>query len=181
MSSKQELRAELKARLRQELSSEVYAQRSALIYHQLLEHPLWLESYRVGLYMPLPEEPDLRFLLEDEEHELYLPRVLGQETMEFYPYAGPESLTRSGSFGLWEPKQGYAAVDPQQLDLLVIPALGFDAEGFRLGRGKGYYDRYLSRSSAAALGVCMLRAPLPTLPREAWDLPMDDVLFATEL
>ena len=108
---------------------------------------------------------------------VYLPRVLGEEEMAFYPFVSWDSLERSRSFGLYEPTLDHKAVAPEQLDLLIIPALAFDSEGYRLGRGKGYYDRYLAQTKARRIGVSFGLLRPRHLPTEPWDLPMDRVYY----
>ena len=136
---------------------------SRSIVAQLAQHPLWLEARRVALYSALPDEPSLQALIEGtSDKELFLPRVLDGETMAFYPFVGSHAL---------EP------VDPRSLDLIIIPALAYDASGYRLGRGKGYYDRYLATTPAHRLGVTFGLRRIEALPHDPWDLPVEEVLY----
>ena len=98
--------------------------------------------------------------------------------MDFFAFAGWQELEQSGSFGIYEPRhKADGAVDPATLDLLVIPALAYDQAGYRLGRGKGYYDRYLSRCPhASRIGVTFALRPIACLPHDPWDLPVEAVL-----
>lgn len=174
---KQALRQQLRQLSRTELTDALRQQGSASVRAQLQEHPLWQAARHIGLYMALPDEPDLSPLLEQASGKnFYLPRVLDGERMAFYPYLPGQVLERSASFGLLEPALGAEAVAPEELDLLVIPALGYDTRGYRLGRGKGYYDRYLAQTSAHRLGVTFALLPLQALPADPWDLPVEAVL-----
>lgn len=178
MQDKASLRKELRARSKTALTEALRSRGSASIVEQLLQHPLWQSAKRIGLYMALPDEPSLTELLERAtDKELFLPRVLDGETMAFYAYAPEQALERSASFGLLEPRLDGVEVDPQRLDLLVIPALAYDRAGYRLGRGKGYYDRYLTRTAARRLGVTFGLLRFDSLPHDAWDLPVEDVLY----
>ena len=67
------------------------------------------------------------------------------------------------------------------IDLAIVPGMGFDSEGHRLGRGKGYYDRLLTRMPAAHLtGLCFPFQMLPEVPHEAHDINMENIIFGCE-
>ncbi|WP_117237457.1 5-formyltetrahydrofolate cyclo-ligase [Thermus sediminis] len=134
----------------------------------------WLRKGGFGnilLYHPLPCELDLTPLVEGYPARYYLPKV-GGEGLTVHPF-GPLA---PGPFGLLEPTT--EAVDPKVLDLVLVPGLAFDREGFRLGRGRGYYDRFLASVEAATLGAVPQALLLPRLPRDPWDVPVG--FLATE-
>ena len=174
------LRRELRALSREHLTDELRLTGSASIISQLRQHPLWQQAQHVALYAALPDEPNLRTLIDEvaTTKQVYLPRVLDGETMDFFAFSGWQELEQSGSFGIYEPRhEADGAVDPATLDLLVIPALAYDQAGYRLGRGKGYYDRYLSRCPhASRIGVTFALRPIACLPHDPWDLPVEAVL-----
>lgn len=136
-------------------------------------------SYRtIGLYMPMEDEVDLCPLfavLEGEGKELYLPRVMDAERIAFYRYHAGDTLETNGAFALREPAPSeYPA--PDRLDVLIVPALHF-YKGYRLGRGKGYYDRYLAEHPAThTIGVTLGVLGETPIPIDTWDIPMDYVL-----
>jgi 5-formyltetrahydrofolate cyclo-ligase len=84
-----------------------------------------------------------------------------------------------GPYGVWEPvaKQ---CVEAQDIDLVIVPGLAFDKRGRRLGRGKGYYDRFLKRlpAKAASIGLAFDFQILPLIPATATDVNVDKVIFA---
>ncbi len=123
------------------------------------------------LYHPLPLELDLTPLLERYPARYYLPKVAG-EGLSVHPF-GP---LVPGPFGLMEPAT--SAVEPEVLDLVLVPGLAFDLEGFRLGRGRGFYDRFLASVAAKTVGVAPEALLLPRLPRDPWDVPV--AYLATE-
>ena len=79
-----------------------------------------------------------------------------------------------GAYGILEPT-GTEVVGPGGVDLVLVPARGFDREGNRLGRGAGFYDRYMSQPSfrATRCGIAFAAQVLPRVPCEAHDLPVE--------
>lgn len=105
-----------------------------------------------------------------------LPKVTGDGTMAIIPYAGPLSLAPSSDFHIMEP-QGDAYADCSQIDLAIIPGIAFTPDGKRLGRGKGYYDRFLTAyPDLYKIGLCFPFQLLPDLPVSIHDVMMDEVV-----
>ena len=89
----------------------------------------------------------------------------------------PETKLVKAPFGMEEP-QDSPEVDPAQLDLIIVPGLAFSPEGYRIGFGGGYYDRFLPKTQGVTVGVCYSQF-VRGLPKDTWDIPVDYVL--TEL
>lgn len=89
-----------------------------------------------------------------------------------------ERLKRS-SYGIWEPLKKIP-VPLSKLDAVVIPGVAFDKQGNRLGRGKGYYDRFLKRLAPKTyrVGLAFDSQILPSIPLSDHDLAVDKVIFA---
>ena len=89
---------------------------------------------------------------------------------------------RDGSYGILEPREGLALGDPEALDLVLVPGRAFDRSGGRLGRGKGYYDGFLSRlrpresGGPCKLGVAFACQIVESVPVEVRDVRMDAVV-----
>ncbi len=144
-------------------------------------HPRFAAARSALLYWPLPDEPDTRPLLHRyaRQKALYLPVVVGQD-MEIRQYTADAALHR-GAFGIMEPLSE-ADVPPQSVDVdfVLVPGTAFDAERHRLGRGAGYYDRFLPRlPHAFKLGICFPFRLQSAVPHESHDIPMDAVLTLT--
>ncbi len=86
----------------------------------------------------------------------------------------PDDLTL-GSFGILEPKNPIP-FSKEEIDFVIVPGIAFDKEGFRLGYGKGYYDRFLCDISPYKLGVCQKEFYVGTLPHSKYDIKMDSVM-----
>ena len=130
---------------------------------------------RLGVYAAIAGEPDLSTLHEKcPELELCYPLTGAEGAMEFHSVPTPTTLKR-GNFGVCEPVvELHRQVAPRELDALLCPGLGFTRCGLRLGRGGGYYDRYLSRldSDTPKLGVCFPQVVLEFIPAESHDMVM---------
>jgi 5-formyltetrahydrofolate cyclo-ligase len=98
--------------------------------------------------------------------------------LSFFPDGGEDGWVR-GKYGLLEPRVSPGAVGLRSgFDLVVVPGMAFDAMGRRLGKGYGYYDRFLSglAGSAVTVGLAFSRQLLPEVPVDAWDVPVDAVV-----
>ena len=98
------------------------------------------------------------------------------DAMRFYDYA-PGELCR-GAFGIAEPSVAERPCDPAEIDFIVVPGVAFTAAGARMGRGRGYYDKYLSQSGFRGVkaGVCYAHQLVVELPVELHDVFMDYVV-----
>lgn len=88
------------------------------------------------------------------------------------------SQLRRGAFGFLEPPEDAPVME--EPEWAVVPGLAFDREGFRLGRGGGYYDRWLTGSGCRTIGLCRPERLLDRLPRDQWDMPVDTVITGVE-
>jgi len=137
----------------------------------------------VGFYWPLAGEYDARgavaiWLAADAGHEASLPIIKERGTpLEFHAWT-PETAMKIGHHKIAEPTSGRVVLP----DLLFVPCVGFDADGYRLGYGGGYYDRTLaawpSEKKPITVGIAYEACRLQTLEREAHDIPLD--LIVTE-
>jgi len=172
---------------------------AACVHQRLLDLPIFASSKTVACYLSLPSELDtiplVQHILSDETKKLYVPhvdaesydmrmiRVESQEDLDtFTPnkwgilQAPSESLSRRAD-----------ALDETRLDLIVVPGLAFDIEGHRLGRGKGYYDRFLGKCEEVCktqgrphpylVGLAFAEQMVDKVPVESHDRLLDCVLY----
>lgn len=171
--TKKELR-KLIAEQKQRYSIRQTTEWSSSLFQKLEDHPLFVQADTILLYHSLPDEVNTRSFIERwyPQKRIVLPMVKGNE-LEFRYYEGKESL-QAGAFGIEEPR-GKVVQDLNEITLSIIPGVAFDRNGNRLGRGKGYYDRALSRLNSHNIGVCFHFQLLPHIPTETTDHPMHEV------
>ena len=108
------------------------------------------------------------------QKKVAVPRCIpGEIDMEFFFIQGEEDL-EPGMFGVLEPVPGRCdMVTDFSRGLCIVPGLSFDAEGFRLGYGKGYYDRFLAKFQGTTVGLCYSNCTQWRLPHGRYDRPVD--------
>ena len=94
--------------------------------------------------------------------------------MELREYNNDNDL-RIGYFNILEPC-GKPFFNYEEIDVAIIPGMGFDKTGNRLGRGKGYYDRLLPQIPAPKVGICFPFQLIEEVPAEAFDFRMDTII-----
>ena len=135
----------------------------------------------IALFAPLADERPINIKDLKKYCRITLPKVdttADCPLMEFYPHA-PENLS-IGAYGISEPTAS-RPVSAEQIDIAIIPGVAFTRDGYRLGRGKGYYDCYLSRKEfrAETIGICFDHQLLATLPIEPHDRCVNMVVTAS--
>ena len=150
---------------------------STAIFSAVERLPEFRTARTVAMFAALADEPATEEVLErwSATRQVVLPRVEGA-SMRFYA-CRPGTL-RFGAFGILEP-QGEEECPPERIDLIICPGVAFTEDGRRLGRGKGYYDRYLSLPMFRAyrVGVCYAHQIVAELPVEKHDVRMDLVVY----
>jgi 5-formyltetrahydrofolate cyclo-ligase len=178
---KEALRATLRARRRAVTPEEALRageQAAALLMAYLAAHPVEHPLAYALLYAALPGEVDtapLDAVLRARGVAVAYPRVVGPRQLLLH-LATPEELQPS-RHGIREPDAAAPVLPPARVDLLVVPGLAFDAAGFRLGFGGGYYDVLLSQApEALSCGLCHPFQLLDRVPAEPHDARVDLVI-----
>ena len=170
---KKELRAQIKA-LKKQHTKEQLLEQSEQIMAKLERHPDFIKAERVMLYSALPDEVQTQAFLEKWhlKKQIILPTVVGDDIIpvEF----GKDTTFAVGDFNILEPQnEPYTG----NFDLIVVPGVAFDRQGNRIGRGKGYYDRFLqSMPFIKKIGVCFDFQKVESVPAEAHDVVVDIVV-----
>ena len=151
----------------------------AFALHQALDGNKLLRNAQIVMaYCALPDEVPLEPLFQkwiDEGKSILLPRVVSDTTMQIHHYTAPNQL-EVGAFGIMEPT-GEIFTDYAKIDVVIVPGMAFDKQGHRLGRGKGYYDRFLSLCPQTyKIGICYPHRLLDQVPVDAHDILMDAIM-----
>lgn len=172
---KQSIRQILKAR-RKALSKLQLTKNSTVVVKRLKSHILSKKKpLNCAIYLPFDNEVDLtELLLTASAHQFFIPSIRGQN-MQFHQYQA-ELPIKSHRFGMQQPAFIDNHIEPQ-LDICLMPLLGFDNSGNRLGMGGGFYDRYFSENKHCQLiGVAHQCQQYPTLPTEDWDIKLQQII-----
>jgi len=175
-------------RARTAFAGGVRAAAERTIVDSLGELPVFRRGARIAMYLPMRGEVDLRPAIEAAWRRgvaVFVPSIVNRRRgrMAFVPWT-PGSARRRNAYGIEEPAAAAARVPALQLDAVVLPVVGFDRRGNRLGMGAGYYDRALRRRLDAArrwrrprlIGVAFACQELERILVSPWDVPLDLVI-----
>ena len=180
MKNKPEIRKEI---LRKTGSQEPGARRKKdrIIEKRLLALPEYKKAKTAAFYHSYGSEVNTHTLIEKalaSGKRVVIPAITGDD-LEFREIKGCEGELAKGLCGIMEPGDGSAGPFPKdRIDLIVVPGVAFTREGARLGRGKGFYDRFLKALPAGVKKIalaydCQIVDSIPTAPH---DVPVDIVL-----
>lgn len=173
--SKSDIRKQIKSLVRK-LSAEQRRCEAERLLRLIAEEPNFQSAQRVLIYNPLPDEIDVLPILHKykAQKQFFMPVVADDNTLKILPYTDEQKI---GAYGIGEPV-GTEFIDISTIDLVIVPGVGFTADGYRLGRGKGYYDRLLSGAKTYKIGVCYTCQIEPGIVEtvEPHDVKMDKML-----
>ncbi len=173
MIEKKELRANIKA-LKKQHTKEQLLEQSEVILSKLENDDDFKKARIVMIYSALPDEVQTHAFLEKWRYrkKIILPTVVGDDIIPVELAA--DTTFAVGDFNILEPQNepytgGY--------DLIVVPGVAFDRNGNRIGRGRGYYDRFLCKYlNVRRIGICFDFQLVDEVPTEPNDIKMDKVI-----
>lgn len=163
---------------RRALSEEAQRQASLAVLGRVRAFAPYGRAHSVMAYMACRGELDLLPVILDvlsQGKTLLLPRCEGPGAMTARRVTELSQLI-PGAYGVMEPQADCEAVDPEEIDLILVPGTAFDASGGRLGQGGGYYDRFLAGTKALRVGVCHDFALAERVPAQAHDVRMNCII-----
>lgn len=190
---KQELRKEIRNRKRQ-FSQDQLGELSLSAISKLRKHPKVMAAHTLLLYYSLPDEVNTHEWIDElvaEGKRVLLPVVVNDKDMVIREYTGKHDLAE-GSFHIMEPIGKLFPIEKYpEIEVAIIPGMSFDDTGHRLGRGKGYYDRFLTKlrgmeethgerkeadgTEVYKIGICFGFQKLQEIPFENHDILVDEV------
>lgn len=180
---KQEIRAEYKQK-RRAIPPDVKEMRDEAIRAALEAMPVYQKAPWLLCYVSLADEVDTKRLIEDAlaaGKRVCVPISLPETyTVDFYEIRSLEELV-PGTYGVLEPdpKRSRKVTFFPRSAVCIVPGLVFDAEGFRLGYGKGYYDRFLQQYHGVKIGICYEEMTVKLLPHGYYDRPVHWLVHET--
>ena len=176
---KNELREESK-KYRREMSKEDKAERDLRIRRRFQTIYQYPNAKTILCYTSKAIEVDTYGIIKDAfdaGKQVAVPRCVdGTRLMDFYLIRSFDDLEK-GSFGVMEPIVSKCELLTDfSSSICVVPALGYDLDGYRLGYGAGYYDRFLSNYTGLKVGIIYAACVKPRLPRGRYDVPVNLLL-----
>ena len=174
--SKIDLRRSL-LKTRRALPPEIWREQSDRLCAHLQNSPQFIQAHTILAYTSFRQEPDLNPLILDSSKCWGLPRCVGK-SLAWHVWSSISRPLQSGAYGILEPHTDEPTLDVATVDLILVPAVGGDRQGYRLGYGGGFYDRLLSDPNWAAkptIGILFDFALLPHLPLDPWDRPLHGI------
>ena len=174
------MKAELRKQVLQEMKAIPRGQKQAMdqaLTDQFLKHPFYQEAKVIATYLSFPHEFQTQELIEQalkDGKKVLIPKTYPKGRMDFVVY-NPQQLVKT-SFGLLEPQGDLEVVDASQIDLIHVPGLAFMTEGYRIGYGGGYYDRYLEYFTGHSMST-IYPCQIQDFIAEAHDIPVQEVLI----
>lgn len=161
---------------RQSMTQEEWQEKSNSLCSHLVASSVLTQAKTILAYFSFRQEPDLSPLFTDTTHHWGFPRCVGKSL--FWHNWKPGKPLETGKYGIFEPQPNYPSLLPNEVDLILVPAIACDVRGYRLGYGGGFYDRMLSAPEWMAkptIGIVFEFAYLTDLPRDDWDQPLQGV------
>lgn len=174
------MKAELRKKILQEMKAIPREQKQFIdqaLTERLLHHPFYQEARVIASYLSFPHEFQTQELIEQalkDGKKVLIPKTYPKGRMDFVVY-DPQQLVKT-SFGLLEPQGDLEVVEPSQIDLIHVPGLAFTTEGYRIGYGGGYYDRYLEHFTGHTLST-VYPCQIQEFNLEDHDIPVQEVLI----
>lgn len=177
MHSKKELR-KIAIDIRNSLDNEIISSR---IVNNILSWDVFLQAKNVMIFYPINSEVNLLSLLTKQDKNFYFPKIISNDIIPLC-YDKRLGFTK-GKFNILEP-QGCVLEDYSKLDLILLPAVAVSCLGYRLGYGKGFYDKFLKMLDKSNTISCVPIAKsliFNDLPIESHDEKFDYLITEDEI
>lgn len=175
---KDKIRKEIKER-KKELTEEEKQLAAQAIFSIIESRPEFIKAKTLLLYWSMPDEvPTHEFIKKWSASKLILLPVVKGHHMTIRPFVGEDGLSK-GDWNVMEPTSSHDYL--KMINLVIVPGVAFDRKKRRLGRGKGYYDKYFKSKRLEKWGLCFDFQLYNTIPTASFDVMMDVVFTPSEL
>lgn len=178
-----QLRKQLR-QARRALSEQQQSEHAQAVMRHLLSFVSGFSCLKIGVTAAFDGEIDplpASHALQAAGHQTYLPILRADKHLDFALWQ-QNSVMVANQFGILEP-QDTPLVGVEVLDVLLVPLVGVDRAGNRLGMGGGYYDRTLGRIAKRPylIGIAHACQCVNDLPVQSWDIPLDALITETKI
>jgi 5-formyltetrahydrofolate cyclo-ligase len=180
ITQKKELRSKIKL-LKSTYSQESLTNFSTTIFNRIHELPSFNNAVNILTYWSLNDEVNTQEWIKSIStiKNIYLPVVCGSKLI-VKAFEGEDNMISVPPFGIKEPV-GKVLTDFKKIDIIIVPGMAFDRQGNRMGRGKGFYDRFLPKTNALRIGVCFDFQLLHSVPTDEFDCKMNYIVTESEI
>lgn len=177
METKQKIRKDY-LKLRKNMSTADVSLKSQQICNNIVNMNIWDGISSIYVYSPINNEVDLQRLVEWARSKNIIvgfPKV-SEDDMFFYRIDN-DSMLKEGFFNIKEPTGEEKELEPDDKTIIFVPGTAFDIAGFRVGYGKGFYDRFLNRyPKTITVGVCYEWQLADIIEHDSFDISMDFIV-----
>ena len=173
---KAKLRKKMRA-LESALTEDYLRDSNEKIFNALISRREYKEAEKIFIYYSVNKEIDTRKLIRHalkSGKTVALPKITGKGTMDAVVIKGEDEL-KADKYGIPAPISE-KALRPDEIDLVIVPGAAFTKDGLRLGKGGGYYDRFLSGCSAFKIALARKYMVLENIPVDEFDIKTDLVI-----
>lgn len=178
ISEKVRIRREVR-KLKKSLTDEEKQLSAIAVFRKIESRPEFIKAKTILLYWSMPDElPTHDFIKKwSISKSILLPVVIGHH-MTIRPFIKEDRLKRN-EFNVMQPMTGHDYLE--MVDLVIVPGVAFDRKKRRLGRGKGYYDKYLKNKKIKKWGLCYDLQLYDKVPTSSFDITMNKVFTPLEI
>lgn len=158
------------------ISRETFSYGNQQIFQKVINHPIVQSSTTIGCYVSLPQEVQTTQIISEllKSHRVCVPKVKGSH-MCFYEIHSLDDL-KEGCFHVLEPITS-TLIDACDIDLMIVPMLAYDQKKFRVGYGKGYYDKYFANGyKGYKLGLAFSFQYVEKIDTADNDIALDEIV-----
>lgn len=154
-----------------------------MIYQNVMKLPEIADCDRILIYCSMGREVDTRRIIDamfSSGKTVTLPVCEGEGIMHFTELR-PDGLKIEGMYGILEPEKDAEVITPRDGDVIIVPALTFDKNGYRMGKGSGYYDRFLKKRDFISIGLARDCLLTDYVPRQDHDMKVNILVTDREI